>query len=171
MATKEKETKVAETKQLTTEDFIKRSELKPKQKFINLDTGNLDQIEVKSYKYDLVPFDPKVHGTKEEYFKHAARYAAQLVHPIDKQVEAFLKYATSESYQAGKTAALQGGNFLTPEVKSTIGDILKAKTQFADLTKGECYERWEAGYKEKKPAALAILKQAQDMQEAEVIDL
>lgn len=140
------------------EDFLKITELKPKQKFTDLDSGEEKELEVKSQRFELAPFDSKKHGTKEQYFQNALAVAASLVQPISEQVEAFLRYATSASYQDGKKAALAGGNFLSPEVKSKISQYMGNLTAFSELTAKERFEKWQAGYKEKKPGAVKILE-------------
>jgi hypothetical protein len=142
--------------------LIKSTELKPKQSFINLDSGNEEKIEVKSERFELVPFtgDVSKHfdGDKNAFLQAALEQAAAMVSPVTEQIEAFLKYATSQSYQDGKKSALSSGNYLSEDVKSAISRFMGNLSTYSELTAKERFERWSEGYKQKKPGAVAILE-------------
>jgi hypothetical protein len=150
-----------ETKETKKVELIKSTTLKPKQKFVDLDSGEEKEIVVESERYELVPFSGDVakhfSGDKNAYYHEAFKQASQMVQPVTEQVEAFIKYATSASYQDGKKAALSGGNFLSPELKSKISAYMGNLTAFSELKASERFDKWLSGYKEKKPGAMKIL--------------
>lgn len=143
-------------------ELIKSTTLKPKQKFVNLDSGVEEEIIVESERYELVPFSGEVakhfNGDKNAYWHEAFKQVSAMVSPVSEQVEAFLKYATSSSYQDGKKTALSGGNFLSPELKSKISSYMGNLTAFSELKASERFDKWLAGYKDKKPGAMKILE-------------
>lgn len=142
---------------------LKVTELKPKQKVLNLETNEDAEIEVVSQRFELPKYDEKIHGTKQT-FVHAAMLAATaLVQPVEQQIDALLYRATQNSYQAGKTAALAGGNYLTADLRSNIVQIMRGNNAYADMSATDCFNKWKAGYKEQKPGAIKVLTMAQDM--------
>lgn len=141
---------------------LKITELSPKQKVLNLDTNEDMEIAVISKRYELPKYDKAIHGEKPEFLKAAMIAAEKLVQPIDEQIDALLYRATQSSYQAGKTLALSGGNFLTSDLRGKIVQIMRANAKFADESASDCFKMWLAGYKEKKTGAVKILTMAQD---------
>lgn len=143
-------------------ELVKSTTLKPKQKFVNLDSGVEEEIVVESERFELVPFSGDVakhfNGDKNAYWHEAFKQVSAMVSPISEQCEAFIKYATSQSYQEGKKTALSGGNFLSPELKSKISSYMGNLTAFSELKASERFDKWLAGYKEKKPGAMKILE-------------
>lgn len=130
--------------------LIEISTLKPKQKFLNLQTGNMDEIEIVSSKFDVVAYDPKKHGADKAKFLHSVMVELQrLVQPIDKQIEALLKFAASESYQSGKEKSLAGGSYLTPETRSKIVTFLRMYPSFAEMSAKDVFDKWLEGYQSK----------------------
>lgn len=143
---------------------LKTTALKPKQKFLNIDTGEYDDLEVKSVRYELPNFDRKdaaKNGYTEEQFEEALYNAVlSLVSPRSEQIKALGNYATSKSYQDGKAAALASGNYLTSDVMDNICGIMSAMPQFAELKKSEMKDRWLAGFRAGKEGPKKILADA-----------
>lgn len=151
---------------------LDETNLIPKQNFLNLDTGEMEEKTVASTKYELPTYKPGIHGSKDEFYANALEAATALVQPITDQIDAFLKYATSQSYQAGKADAMKGGKYLTPELKSSITKFLGNMPKFSELTGKDIFAMWLAGYKgengEAKQAAakkvLAIVSDSFDVE-------
>jgi len=144
---------------------LKVTELTPTQSVLNLDTNEDAKITVSSKKYELPKYDKAIHGSESEFLAAAKAAVLKLVQPESAVVDALLKYATSESYQAGKQAALANGNYLTSDLRSKIVQIMRGNNKFADYSASECFSTWLSGYKEKKPGAIKILTMAQDFGE------
>lgn len=138
------------------EKKIKVTELKQKQSFTNLDTGEDDEIVVTTLKYS-VPDGLSV--------QDALKQMDAIVHPAEERLNALLKYAESKSYQESKAAALAKGNYLTPQLKSKIVQILQATDAFSEVGARDTYARWYAGYKAKKQSAFKVLERARASEE------
>lgn len=155
-----------ETKKMATPETAKIevpqifiTSLKPKQKVLNLADGAEAEIEVISKKYEAPAYSEK-YGTVEQFEKALFHEAAKLVQPVGKQIDAFLKMATAESYQAGKAEALAKGDYLTSELRGKIVQVMRGNQAFVDLSAKDCFDRWMAGYLAKKPGAYKVLDTA-----------
>lgn len=137
--------------------------LKQTQKWLNLETGVDDEsVEITQTKYAAPTYSEKEYGGTEELFKQELLSAAQLlIQPIDRQIDALLYRATQDSYQAGKEVAMSKGNFLTPDLRGKIVQVMRGSQAFADMSAKEALEYWKAGYMAKKPGALKVLQTAQ----------
>jgi hypothetical protein len=154
MATETKGNKMEATK--TGLVAIVESDVKQPQTVLDLDNNEDAKITVIYKKYvanDKVPV------------KDQLAAALKLVSPEAEVVKALLAYAQSKSYQDGKNAALTKGNYLTQQLRSTIVGLMQNTPNFAETGAKECFERWMAGYKAKKPAALRLLQDAQNVNE------
>lgn len=144
MNTEMAEKTAVETKKAS---LIETSVVKQKQKLVNLSTGQQDDVEITYTKFSPVAFDPKVHGSDKGKFLHQVLADAQkMVQPIDSQIEALLKFAGSESYDAGKTKALAGGNYLTQEIRSAIVEYLRMYPSFAEKSAKDIFDGWLGHY-------------------------
>lgn len=132
------------------------TELKQKQSFLNLQTNEEEDVVVVTKKYSVPT------GMATEV---AIKEAENLVKPASKRLAALLKFAESESYQESKAAALAKGEYLTPQVKSKIVGIMQTLDAFAEVGARDCFARWFAGYKEKKPSAMKLLERARATEE------
>lgn len=136
---------------------------KQQQKVMDLETGKEDAtIEVVMTKYiapeyDATKFSPL---TASEFESVLAERSAELIQPVSAQIAAFLNAATSASYQAGKTAALATGNYLTAELKARIIQVMRGNQAFVELSAKDCFERWKAGFMAKKTGAFKVLETA-----------
>lgn len=142
---------------------LKVTDLKPKQKVLNLETNEDAEIEVISQRFELPKYDAAVHGTRADFARSAMLAASALVQPVEQQIDALLYRATQNSYQAGKATALASGNFLTQDLRTNIVQIMKGNNAYADFSASECFNKWKAGFAEKKPGAIKVLTMAQDM--------
>lgn len=137
--------------------------LKQQQKVMDLKSGKEDAtIDVVMTKYiapeyDAKKFEPLSESEFEESLFEAAR---SLIEPVADQIQAFLIKATSDSYQAGKAAALAGGDYVTSDLKAKIVQVMRGNQNFTDISAKDCFERWKAGYLAKKPGATKVLDTA-----------
>ncbi len=131
-------------------------ELKQKQNVLNLDNLEDSEIEVVTKKY-IVPKGMSVDEAMEAIFS--------IVTPKEKQLQALLKFAESESYQASKAAAMSGGNYLTPQLRTKIVNTLSNIDAFAEMSAKDIFGRWLTGYKEGKPSAKKLLDQVRALEE------
>ena len=131
-------------------------ELKQKQSFLNLDSMEEGEVEVVTKKYIV----PKGMTTAE-----AMEAISQIVAPEEKRLAALLKFAESESYQLSKNAALAGGNYLTPQLRSKIVSTLSNLDIFAEVSAKDIFGRWLTGYKEGKVSAKKLLDQVRAIDE------
>lgn len=138
--------------------------VKQPQTVLDLDTGVDAKITVEYTRYDVN--EKNKTATLEDRLKAAA----DLVQPIDNQIDAYLKYASNASYTAGKNAALAKGNYLTSELRRQIVALLSNNPAFAEQSAKEIHERWLAGYRAKSPKALQWLERAQQMLAVEDLD-
>lgn len=133
------------------------------QKVMNLDNGDEDAtIKLAMTRYSFKPYDPKdeTHGTPEQYYGVLFTAAAELIQPVEKQIDALLYRATQDSYQAGKTAALATGNFLSSDLKAKIVQVMRGNQAFAEMSAKECFDYWKDGFSAKKPGAVKVLDTA-----------
>jgi|SRR5712671_6828058 len=137
--------------------------LKQSQKVMDLETGDENAtIDLVMKKYIAPEYDAKTHAplTEEEFNAVVLESAAALVQPVGEQIKAFLNKATSDSYQAAKTAALAKGNFLTTDLKARIIMVMRGNQNFADNSAKECFDKWKAGFMAKKAGATKVLDTA-----------
>lgn len=129
------------------------------QKVMDLATGNEDaQITVAQKRYFAPEYDAKEYGgTPEEFSQAVLEAASELVTPQAKQIQALLNYATSQSYQEGKAAALATGNFLTQDLKARIVQVMRGNQAFVDDSASDCFKKWKVAFAEKKAGAIKIL--------------
>jgi len=156
-----------ETEKMAKTVDLKITNLSPKQKVMNLDTNEETEITVTSQRFEAPDYDEALYASTEEFETDLLHTVMALVTPKAKQIEAFLKYATSESYQSGKSAALATGNFMSSELRGRLVQIMRGNNAFAEMSASDAYKYWLNGYKEKKPGALKLLKTAQDSADIE----
>ena len=156
----QKENKIMEKKDAVAAMKLVETLLKQKQSFLNLDSGEDDEITVTTKKY-TVPDGMDVAA--------AMKQAQTLVQPVERQLAALLKFAESESYQESKNSALTKGNYLTSGIKSKLVQILQTSDTFANMKAKDVFERWYTGYKsadvKKKAAANKVLDRARASEE------
>lgn len=143
---------------------IKAIALKQKQSVLDLETGNDVDIEVVYNRYVVPDYDEK-YGTPEEFTKKLLSEASKMVTPAEAKITALVNYASSQSYQEGKKAALNGGKYLTQDLRSKIVQIMRANSAFADLSAKDCFDRWKSGYLAKKAGAVRILAMATESED------
>lgn len=152
------ETEVKHTaKTLEVAPIVNISEVKLKQSVLNLDTNKDEDIEFKQSRYTVRDFDPKTDGDIATFTKKVLSEVSKLVQPVENQIQALLNYATSQSYQTGRAAALAGGKYLTQELRSKIVVFMRAQPQFSDLSAKDAFARWQEGFVAKKAGAIKIL--------------
>lgn len=157
---KKENTMATETQTFETPVIITQN-VKQAQTVVDLSTGDESaKIELKYTKYVVPEFDAKKYGTRESFDAALFTAAQALVNPVSVQVEALVYRATQDSYQAGKTAALAAGDYLTSELKSKIVQVMKGNQAFVDTSASDCFARWKAGFIAKKAGALKILDTA-----------
>jgi hypothetical protein len=144
---------------------IKATVTKQQQKVMDLESGKEDAtIEVSMTKYTAPEYDATTFdGTEAEFNEAVITAASELIQPPAARLAAFLNYATSASYQAGKAAALATGNFLTSDLKARIVQVMRGNQAFVDMSAKDCFERWKTGYLAKKTGALKILDVAKSL--------
>jgi hypothetical protein len=149
----------------TKDVVLKATTTAQQQKVMDLESGREDAtIEVKMTKYTAPEYDSAKYDLTEEEFNAAVmEKAAELIQPASARLAAFLNYATSASYQAGKAAALATGNYLSSDLKARIVQVMRGNQSFVDLSAKDCFERWKAGYLAKKAGALKILDVAKSL--------
>lgn len=141
--------------------------VKQSQKVLNLETGEDTQITVVQTKYIAPSYEPK-YGTEAEFETALFDAASSLMGTNAKRIDAFLYRATQDSYQAGKTAALSAGKFLTSDLKARIIQVMRGNVAFAEASAKDCYDRWVSGYlgtrgEGAKNGATKVLRAAEDM--------
>lgn len=141
--------------------------IKQVQKVMDLSTGNEDTtINVDYSKLTIPDYDSEEYGgTIEEFYAALAKSAEELVSPVQKRIDALLKFATAENYQNAKTSALATGNFLTSDLKGRIVQVMRGNQAFVELSAKECFERWKIGFMAKKAGAIKVLDLAKTMGE------
>jgi hypothetical protein len=85
---------------------------------------------------------------------------SKLVSPELKQAKALANFYASEKNGESRKAVLNGGNYLTSALKSTLLDLMRQKADFADLKAADVIARWLTGYRAQKPGAIAMLENA-----------
>lgn len=133
------------------EKHIEVTELKQKQTFLNLDSGDEDEIVVVTKKYSVPEGMPTEKAIAE---------MRKVVHPDSEVLTALTTYAASKSYSESKAAALAKGNYLTQEVKSAVVAVLQMNPTFAEMKAKDVFAKWYEGYKAKKPGAIKALDRA-----------
>lgn len=136
---------------------IEITDLTQKPVVLNLETGADDNLEIKQKKWVLRKYDESKDGPRDQFLKLALGEAVKLVQPIERQIDALLTFATAQSYQEGRAAALAKGNFLVPELRRKIVDFMRTMPKFAELKATAAFDLWKEGYKAKKPGAMRIL--------------
>lgn len=164
MAKKQAEVMTNEPEQVDTPVVVvlKVQDLKPKQKALNLETMQEDEIPVLSKKWSLPEYNEKEHKSPEAFTSAALDAARELVGSAEEQIAAFLAYAASRSYQEGKAAAFPSDKYLTKEVADKVTAIIRGDAKFAQNTKSEILDRWKKALLAGKPAAIRILEMAQE---------
>jgi hypothetical protein len=115
-------------------------------------------------RYVAPTYDEKEYGGTLEQFNAAVlKAAAELVQPIEKHIDALLRFATSEGYQTAKVTEMGKGDYLTPELKTAIATILAGKQRFAEMGKPEIINYWKERYFSGNDYAVKVFAQAKEM--------
>ena len=127
---------------------LKVTKIPQKLKVTDLDTGSDDAEITNNYqKYTAPEYDAKKHGDRAAFYAELFKLASALVQPIENQIDALLYRATQDSYQQGKVAAYAGGNYLSPELKSTITMVVKQSSpKYADASNSDAFASWKAAF-------------------------
>jgi hypothetical protein len=130
----------------------------------DLQTQQKAAVNLVYNRYVAPPYDEKEYGGTVELFNAAVlKAAAELVQPIEKHIDALLRFATSEGYQTAKVTEMGKGDYLTPELKTAIATILAGKAKFADMGKNDIIAYWKERYFSGNDYAVKVLAQAKEM--------
>lgn len=125
---------------------------------MNLANGEDATISISQTKYFAPEYDEAEYGgTKDEFDSAVYEAALEVVWPTAKRTEALLSKATSDSYQAGKTAALATGNYLTQDLKQRIVQVLRSNQAYADAKASDAFNAWKTAFLAKKAGAVKVL--------------
>lgn len=152
MVIQETQTKLAEKEKI---EILKAQAVKPKQKVIDLDNPDKDDVTVQ-LEYDILSINEKapVESVTAELNK--------LVSPQSERNKALLNFANSQAYQKAKEKAFAAGNYLTPELKGAIVDALRMSGRFNDNTAKEIFTRWLDAYRGTDPVKKTSAKKVLD---------
>jgi len=125
---------------------IKEQKIPQKLTVSDLDSGEDTQVTNNYIKYSAPSYDKKF-GTVEQFTAVLLKLASDLVQPVSEQVEALLYRATQNSYQAGKVAAFAAGNYLSPELKAKVIEIITSSSPKYATAKGSVvFDAWKAAF-------------------------
>lgn len=137
---------------------VESTELKPKQTVLNLDTFVEEDVTLSYPRYSL-----NKKATVQEQLKELLKLAT----PEEKRVQALLYGLNNWEYTEAKTRALaaDGKNYLTTQLRSKISQVMGQLEAYEALSAKECFERWLAAYKIKKPSAIKLLERIKATEE------
>lgn len=149
---------MAERQEVKKVEVFKKTEMKPKQSLLNLDTNSEQDVEIK---YNIFSVnDPPDNVKPEDWEKTVLVELHKMVKPQSEMIRALIEFVNRREYQNGKTKAMESGNFVTQALRSSIVGILKSTAKFADSSAKETYEAWLEGYKKKAAGAIKVLQLA-----------
>lgn len=147
--------KPVEVTKVTPIEILKAQAVKPKQKVIDLDNPDKDDVTVQ-LEYDILSINEKAD------ISLVTAELNKLVSPQSERNNALLAFANSKAYQAAKVKAFSAGNYLTPELKGSIVEALRMSGRFNDNTAKEIFQRWLDGYRGNDPVKKASAKKVLD---------
>lgn len=137
-------------------EALSTKNLKPKQPWLNLDTFEDEEVTLEYKEYGL-----------NSKASSKAQYEAldSMVQPESEKAKAYLIFINKREYANAKAKVLASGNYMTPQLKSTITGFMQLVEAYSTLKGSECFDRWLAGYKAKKQSAITFLERARATEE------
>lgn len=155
----EKDEKMAPTQNTQTENatttntkLVVVQDMKPQQTALNYELG--EDVKV-TLIYKTYTLNPKV-----PFSDAVLMAAAELVTPDTAKAEAFVQYASRQSYQEAKALAFSGPGILHPEIKRIAVDQIMSVQGMENQKRSDIESRWITGLKAKTPGSLVWLDRA-----------
>lgn len=126
---------------------IKEQKIKQALTVTDLETGDDTAKVDNSYSKFTAPAYDKKYGTMAQFEEALFKLAESLVQPISNRIDALLYRATQDSYQAGKVAAFASGNYLSPELRGKVTEIITSSSpKYANEKAVVVFGAWKAAF-------------------------
>lgn len=132
-----------EKKVLNFEDVFAVTDTKQKQKIIDLNNPTATDTTIEVVQRKLTVKD----GVSLE---DAIETALGSITPAEKKLTALVNFLQSEAYQESKKQALSKGEYMTPQLRSQLVQIMGNLSMFADMSAADIYKKWLEGFTSKE---------------------